>query len=618
MDKGTIAFVWRRRWLGAGGLFLVALGVRWVGIDWGLPNAFHHYSYHPDEWLLLAVSYGNLNPYAGDWLPHFYNYGSLPLYLWSIWLHWLSAVGLLPALPDSPDPVRMAAWRAAAHFWARVLVALMGAGTAVVVARTTARVAGERAGRIAGLAMALAPALVVHARFQTVDVPTTFFVSLALWCAVALFHSPRPVRTLLWGAFWAGCAAGCKYNAGLVLLAPLVSAWLYGRQSGWEWQRRLIASAGAVGIAGATFLLVCPGACAEPQAFWRDFRYELLHVQRGHGEIFTQTGAGWLFHIYPNLVVGFGGLPLLVSLMGWLLVGRRHREMVGVWVAALAYFLLIGSAEVRFLRYTFPLFPTLAMGLGWLATEGYSLRLRWGENLVKRLLPALALLWQVAWTVALTACMLRPDTREQALAWFQQHAPSGRKVAFPTVPWFYTPPFYPDTGELRWQDRLQKMREAQSPYRLVALAPPEWDVVALQAEKPDYVVISDFEERDVKRIGRADYRAFMAILQRDYRLVIQFRNDPYPLARADSLPHDLLYICPAVRVYVRSDLQATGRQLLGYSGSSYRPDPPQADQLPDVWSAHSSSRGSTTAHSCLSLWSKWCSGGAISHAHHRR
>jgi 4-amino-4-deoxy-L-arabinose transferase-like glycosyltransferase len=538
--------------LAAGGLFMLALGVRWIGIEWGLPNAAHYYSYHPDEWLLLAVSYGNLNPYAGDWLPHFYNYGSLPLYLWSLWLHWLSAVGLLPALPDSPATIQMAEWRAAAHFWARVLVALMGAGTAVVVARTTAQVAGEQAGRIAGLAMAFAPAFVVHSRFQTVDVPTTFFVSLALWCAVAMFRSPRPVRTLLWGAFWAGCAAGCKYNAGLVLLALLVSGWLYGRQSGWSWRRLFGWSVGAAGVAGVSFLLVCPGAWAEPQAFWRDFRYELLHVQRGHGEIFTQTGAGWLFHIYPNLVVGFGGLPLLMSLAGWLLFGARHREMVGVLVAALAYFLLIGSAEVRFLRYTFPLFPTLAMGLGWLAAVGNPApsrqQNRYGD-IVKRLLPALALLWQLAWTVALTACMLRPDAREQALAWFQQHVPAGRKVAFPTVPWFYTPPFYPDTGELRWQDRLQKMQAAQSRYQLVALAPPEWDVAALQAEEPDYVVISDFEERDVKRIGRADYSAFMAILQRDYRLVRQFRNDPYPLARADSLPHDLLYICPAIRVY---------------------------------------------------------------------
>jgi hypothetical protein len=538
--------------LAAGGLFMLALGVRWIGIEWGLPNAAHYYSYHPDEWLLLAVSYGNLNPYAGDWLPHFYNYGSLPLYLWSLWLHWLSAVGLLPALPDSPATIQMAEWRAAAHFWARVLVALMGAGTAVVVARTTAQVAGEQAGRIAGLAMAFAPAFVVHSRFQTVDVPTTFFVSLALWCAVAMFRSPRPVRTLLWGAFWAGCAAGCKYNAGLVLLALLVSGWLYGRQSGWSWRRLFGWSVGAAGVAGVSFLLVCPGAWAEPQAFWRDFRYELLHVQRGHGEIFTQTGAGWLFHIYPNLVVGFGGLPLLMSLAGWLLFGARHREMVGVLVAALAYFLLIGSAEVRFLRYTFPLFPTLAMGLGWLAAVGNPApsrqQNRYGD-IVKRLLPALALLWQLAWTVALTACMLRPDAREQALAWFQQHVPAGRKVAFPTVPWFYTPPFYPDTGELRWQDRLQKMQAAQSPYPLVALAPPEWDVAALQAEEPDYVVISDFEERDVKRIGRADYRAFMAILRRDYRLVRQFRNDPYPLARAESLPHDLLYICPAIRVY---------------------------------------------------------------------
>jgi hypothetical protein len=35
--------------------------------------------------------------------------------------------------------------------------------------------------------------------------------------------------------------------------------------------------------------------------------------------------------------------------------------------------------------------------------------------------------------------------------------------------------------------------------------------------------------------------------------VSQFRNDPYPLARADSLPHDMLYICPAVQVYARYD-----------------------------------------------------------------
>jgi hypothetical protein len=207
-------------------LFALAFGVRLVGIGWSLPNAERHYSYHPDEWLVLLASYFIINPYAGEFLPGFYNYGTLPMYLWSLWLHWLSAVGVIDRLPENATPAQIAELRAQLYLWARVLVALLGAGTAVVVGRTVAQVAGIGAGVVSALAMAFAPAFVVHSRFMTVDVPTTFFVALAFHQAVALHASPRPMRTLLWGAFWAGCAAGSKYNAGLSLLAPLVGLWL--------------------------------------------------------------------------------------------------------------------------------------------------------------------------------------------------------------------------------------------------------------------------------------------------------------------------------------------------------------------------------------------------------
>jgi predicted membrane-bound mannosyltransferase len=39
---------------------------------------------------------------------------------------------------------------------------------------------------VSALAMVFAPAFVVHSRFMTVDVPTTFFVALAFHQAVAL------------------------------------------------------------------------------------------------------------------------------------------------------------------------------------------------------------------------------------------------------------------------------------------------------------------------------------------------------------------------------------------------------------------------------------------------
>jgi hypothetical protein len=568
-------------------LFGLALGVRLVGIGWSLPNAERHYSYHPDEWLLLLASYFVINPYAGEFLPGFYNYGTLPMYLWSLWLHWLSAVGVIDRLPENATPVQLAELRAQLYLWARVLVALMGAGTAVVVGRTVAQVAGIGAGVVSALAMALAPAFVVHSRFMTVDVPTTFFVALAFHQAIALHVSSHPMRTLLWGAFWAGCAAGSKYNAGLALLAPLVGLWLLPSL---PVAKRLLGSVAAVGVAGLTFLIVCPGVWADSARFWANFWYEVRHVGQGHGEIFTDTGLGWLYHLKPNLSTGFGAVGLLASAVGWAL-HARNRVWWGVLAASLAYYLLIGAAEVRFLRYTFPLMPMLAMGVGLLwagarlslppsfrfpplregnRTRGQASPLREGNRTRERelgspceqgepkgggLLPALrsllvvaALGWQLLSAASLTACMARPDARDQAAGWARANLPEGARIGFPTVPWFYTPPLFPEIGELRWQDRLAAAQRATR-YRLIPLAPPEWNAEALQATLPEYLIISEFESRDVARIGRADYQAFMCIVEARYTLLRTFENEPPTLGRQAGMPHDLLYVCPRVYVY---------------------------------------------------------------------
>ena len=540
MGTGILSLTSVARWKSVGLwtiLLLTALGVRLIGIRWGLPNAEHYYSYHPDEWLILLASYFTVNPYAGEFLPGFYNYGTLPMYLWSVWLHWLSAAGVIGGLPDAPTPEQVAALRAQLSLWGRVLVALMGAGTAVVVGRTLAIVAGVQAGVVAGLVIAFAPALVVHSNFMTVDVPTTFFVALAFYQAVALTRSSHPLRTLLWSAVWAGCAAGSKYNAGLALIAPLVNLWILpalsvGRRTAW--------SLVATGVAGLTFALVCPGIWADSERFWSHFWYEVRHVGRGHGEIFTDTGLGWLFHIRPNLSTGFGAIGLIASVAGWAVYGRRFPALWGVLAASLAYYLLIGAAEVRFLRYTFPLFPTLAVGVGLLWTPA-------SPNPMK-LLALGALLWQLLSASSLVLCMRRPDARDQAAQWVRANLPPGTRIGFPTVPWFYTPPLFPETGELRWQDRLQYAQNAQ-PYQLIPLAPPEWDAEALQATLPEYLIISEFEERDVQRIGRTDYQAFMRLVNARYTLERTFTNEPPLLGRTDSMPHDLLYICPRVKVY---------------------------------------------------------------------
>lgn len=567
-------------------LFFAAFAIRLMGIQWGLPDNLHHFSFHPDEWLILLASYYNMNPMQGDFLPGFYNYGSLPLTLWSAWLHLL-----IPGAQSTVEAV------SSLHWMARLLTALMGAATAVVVFQTGRQLGGMGTGAIAGLIMAIAPAHVVHSRFQTVDVPTTLFVALACLCAVRLYDTPHLLKTLVWGAFWAGCAAGSKYNAGLVILALYVSLYLRSRHEPLSTKSLLSYAGLATGVTLLTFLLACPGAWLDREAFWRNFMYEVRHVQSGHGDIFTDTGWGWVYHLW-NLKEGFGLWALLLAIAGWIVAWKHFPAARGVFIAALAYFLLIGAAEVRFLRYTFPLYPALALGVAILfSAKLLSSALR--ESLTKLLPPAvrggltrllppavrgkvgkgvqnqpplnppvrgkvgkggqwavifatiIAVLQQATLTFGFTYAMTRTDTRIQCVRWFQARVPEGKSIAFATVPWFYTPPFFPDTGELRWQDRLERMQQAQSPYRLISLAPPDWNTERLLTEMPDYIVLTEFEYTDAERLQRQDYERFMEAVQEHYTLAQTFVNEPLPLRKSRYTPHDLLYIYPDVRVYRR-------------------------------------------------------------------
>jgi hypothetical protein len=85
----------KHRWIiGIALVTALALGLRLWGIEWGLPNALHFYSYHTDETRILGVSRpgpDGLNLFAGQFLPHFYNYGSLQLYLINIAVSIVSA-----------------------------------------------------------------------------------------------------------------------------------------------------------------------------------------------------------------------------------------------------------------------------------------------------------------------------------------------------------------------------------------------------------------------------------------------------------------------------------------------------------------------------------------------
>ena len=198
------------------------LALRAWGLGWGLPSATHYFSYHPDETVVLDVASRGMNVFAGRLLPHFYNYGSLQLYL-------VCFANTLAALSGAVDivPKDYAVWYpewAKMYLVGRWLTVGMGVGTVWATYAVGRQLWGRRAGLLAALTLAVMPLHAQHSHFLTVDVPGTLWVTLSLvWAARLMRGDPHRLRAALWAGVFAGLAAATKYNLALVIL-PVLAA----------------------------------------------------------------------------------------------------------------------------------------------------------------------------------------------------------------------------------------------------------------------------------------------------------------------------------------------------------------------------------------------------------
>lgn len=408
-------------------LFLLALLVRSVGLRWGLPNAGRWGSYHPDESTHQVVG-AVASVLGGDLNPHFFNYPSLSVYATSAIYLLMSVLGLTTQAAPSPFPWPLVRDIIVAG---RVFSLGCGAGTAVCVWGMAREVGLRRGAILSSVLLALCPGLVQHSHFATVDVPATFFVSACLWATLRAQNHPSQTKWWIWSAILAGLATGTKYNAAIVILAPLVALFLARRDqqkpASWLFPATLA-------LAALAFLVSTPFALLSPREFWGQgesgFAYELLvHPRIGHGEIFQGTGLGWWYHLtfnlpfvltWPLLLAGLGG-----AFMAW--KDRRHLPML---VFALVYFLVIGASQVRFMRYTFFLVPPLLVWAALLAS-------RWKSPRVWASVLGVFALWG---TKDVLVPLASVDPRDQAAAYMRK---VGGTPTLINKPWFYTPPFQP-------------------------------------------------------------------------------------------------------------------------------------------------------------------------------
>lgn len=387
------------------GLFVIALGLRLWGINFGLPAL-----YRPDEDVTvgraMGILHGVLDPHFADW-PHLYFYLAAA---------WLAPFRLLGLVSD----------QASGYLGVRILDALLGSLTVLLVFEFGRRAYSWLAGFLGAAALAVAFLHVRDSHFGTLDIPLTLACTGALFVAFRTITSRGP-RPLLANGISLGIAASLKYNGALVFAGIAAAQWLRGRtqQSSPTQVLGRLAATASVGL--ATLVLTSPFLVLDPGMSRHGIGYIFQHLGKATAPAigFVQLSLALWYGIDPAL--------LLLGVIG--IAYALWRRTPADWIVLtflLVYIVLIGAGGSVFFRYADPLIPPVLLLAGRalaalvdLATDQRVRALAVTATIVLVAVPPLI------HDLRYDTLIQQTDTRTLAFEWLAEHIPTGSRAAVP-------------------------------------------------------------------------------------------------------------------------------------------------------------------------------------------
>ncbi|HEY6286869.1 MAG TPA: DUF2298 domain-containing protein, partial [Ktedonobacteraceae bacterium] len=427
--------------------------LRLYGADFALGNNFH-----PDEREILfhvvQLSWPKslaqfLDPTASPLNPHFFAYGSFPLYL-------LATVGNIFS-HISPTLATFANLT----LTGRVINALFDTGTILLTGwlgllltndRTPGRKYAWSVALLAAALVAFTPLQVQLSHFYAVDTILLFFVTLTVLAYVVLVDTDKPVRWSLIAGLGYGLALATKFSAA-PLVVPLAVALTmrWYRQGIFSIVKPFIYTIFATLV---SFLIAMPYALLDMREFIQQVS-DQGSLARGTLDLpYVRQFAGTIPFLYQAQNMLFWGMGLTLGLavvagfvwLSW----RIWKRDAGLWLVVLSwvvvYGALTGSFYVKFMRYMLPLyaFLTLMAASVLIAFVRYSRKRIEGANshvtrsaivlLFVKTLPYAAIVIVLLGTMfqglALLNVYSQPNTRIQASRWIFDHLKPGSVLTY--------------------------------------------------------------------------------------------------------------------------------------------------------------------------------------------
>ncbi len=478
-------------------IVLIAIGVRLWGIEAGLPVI-----YHPDEPEYVRIAQGMFK--SGDLNPHVFSYPSLFFYLNALaYVPFYLGGKLTGAFHSRGDLVGPESFIQGVSITAlpdtvmlgRLLSLCFSAGSVILVYMIGRQLLKSReAGLLAASLMAVSTPSVINSRTITPDSSLVFFMLFAFWGAVQVFERPKRWNYVVAGV-GIGLVGSAKYNGVLIAIILIGAHFLRYGLRGFKDTRLYLAGL----VSTLVFLMTTPYALLDYSTFITDVQHEAQHYSSGHLGMEGETLSFYLeyFRTIEGPIIL---LALLEIVRGFV---TKSKPIILLSLFPLIYFLFITQFTVRNDRTLLPMLPfAYLLGASFIVNLGRA-RLTWVKDAWR---PAARWLLLTALIPVVAASVLFPaeamakatdsrlngiSTRQEAMEWISQNAPSGSRIALDAYGPYVDPKRYSVSGTPITEDH-----------------PPEW-----YAQNLDYVIFSKFtfrrfydsRERFPDEVRRYDY-----------------------------------------------------------------------------------------------------------------
>jgi len=395
------------------GILLLALLLRLIGINFGLP-----FLYHADEPIVVnhavAVGAGNFDPVHLK-ITHFVSH--LVFISYGVYYVLLRVLGNIAGVEDFgkiflTDPSSF-------YLIARVVFgALLGTATVLMLYRLMARFFSSTHAALAAFFLASNFLHVRNSHYIYLDIPLLFFLVCSYFPILSILESPRRRDYVVFGCLVA-LGAASKHN-GVFVVVPFLLA--HFTATGWRPSNLFTGNLMVGGLtAVAVFVLCNPLIWLMPQRFLTDM--STIHDFQGY--------IGWGHHFFYSLW-GSVGIPMLLLSLGGIAAGFVQPDAKrGVFsVFLIVYYGVLVIFSQHHARYVLPLIPFLAV---FAADALVKMKERW--SLPGWVMAALIVLVAAPPMAKVFFCdliMARKDVRTVAYEWIQGHLPAGSSIALDT------------------------------------------------------------------------------------------------------------------------------------------------------------------------------------------